>query len=206
MESVRFPHEDISRRQWLVATTIAGGTAAVATLLPFVASMGPPEKSRAAGAPVRVDISPMLPGAMITVAWRGVPVFLVNRTPAMLRAVVLANSMVADPSTERPFSMPMPDYCKNEYRSRADHQNVLVVVGVSTHLGCTPRPRFEAGPPANLPDSWPGGYLGPCHGSTYDMAGRGFKEKPAPQNLDVPRFAFASLTTVIVGEDKRGEA
>ena len=138
MESVRFPHEDISRRQWLVATTIAGGTAAVATLLPFVASMGPPEKSRAAGAPVRVDISPMLPGAMITVAWRGVPVFLVNRTPAMLRAVVLANSMVADPSTERPFSMPMPDYYKNEYRSRADHQNLLVVVGVSTHLGCRP--------------------------------------------------------------------
>jgi ubiquinol-cytochrome c reductase iron-sulfur subunit len=171
--------------------------------------MNPSEKSRAAGAPVKVDISRLLPGAMITVAWRGVPVFLVNRTPAMLRAVVTANSMVADPSTERPFSMPMPDYCKNEYRSRADHQNLLVVVGVCTHLGCTPRPRFEAGPQANLPDNWPGGFLCPCHGSTYDLAGRVFKDKPAPQNLDVPRFRFASLATVIVGktsEEKRSQA
>lgn len=206
MESVQFPHEVISRRKWLVATSIAGGMAGVATLLPFVASMEPSGKSRAAGAPVMVDISRLTPGTMVTVAWRGVPVFLVNRTSAMLRGVVIANSMVADPSTERPFSMPLPDYCKNEYRSRADHQNLLVVVGVCTHLGCTPRPRFEAGPQANLPDSWPGGFLCPCHGSTYDMAGRVFKDKPAPQNLDVPRFRFASARMVVVGEDERGEA
>ncbi|MGQ7932401.1 ubiquinol-cytochrome c reductase iron-sulfur subunit [Paraburkholderia sp. D1E] len=206
METVQSPHEDNSRRQWLITPSIAGGIAGVATLVPFVASMAPSEKSRAAGAPVAVDISRLPPGAMITVAWRGVPVFLVNRAPAMLQAVNIANSMVADPSTERPFSMPLPDYCKNEYRSRADHQNLLVVVGVCTHLGCTPRPRFEPGPQVNLPDSWPGDFLCPCHGSTYDLAGRVFKNKPAPENLDVPQFRFASATTVTIGENERGEA
>jgi ubiquinol-cytochrome c reductase iron-sulfur subunit len=175
MEIVQWPHEDISRCQWLIATSIAGDIAGIATLVPFVGSMAPSEKSRAAGAPVAVDISRLPPGAMITVAWRRVPVFLVNRTPAMLEAVVLAHSMVADPSTERPFSMPLPDYCRNEYRSRIDHRNLLVVVGVCMHLACTPRPRFEPGPQTNLPDNWPGGFLCPCRGSMYDLAGRVFK-------------------------------
>lgn len=206
MEALHSPLEDDSRRQWLIATSIAGGIAGVTTLVPFVASLAPSQMTRAAGAPVAVDISHLEPGAMMTVAWRGVPVFLVNRTPAMLKAVVAANSLVADPSSARPFSMPLPDYCKNEYRSRVDHQNLLVVVGVCTHLGCTPRPRFQPGPQANLPDNWPGGFLCPCHGSTYDLAGRVFKDKPAPQNLDVPRYRFASPTSVLVGEDERGDA
>lgn len=197
---------DDGRRRWLIATSIAGSVAGVATLVPFIDSFSPSEKAKAAGAPVTADISKLEPGDMMAVAWRGVPVFVVSRTRRMLDEVVAANAMVADPDTKKPFSMPLPRYCRNEYRSRADHQNILVVVGVCTHLGCTPRPRFQAGPQANLPDNWPGGFLCPCHGSTYDLAGRVFKDKPAPQNLDVPRYMFESSTTVLIGKDEHGEA
>ncbi|MGP8434271.1 ubiquinol-cytochrome c reductase iron-sulfur subunit [Paraburkholderia fungorum] len=197
---------DDGRRRWLIATSVAGSIAGVATFVPFIDSFAPSEKTRAAGAPVRADISKLDAGDMMTVGWRGVPVFVVSRTPQMLAEVVAANAMVADPDTKRPFSMPLPGYCRNEYRSRAEHRNILVVVGVCTHLGCTPRPRFQPGPQANLPDTWPGGFLCPCHGSTYDLAGRVFKDKPAPQNLDVPRYMFDSLTSVVIGKDEHGEA
>ncbi|MGP8434506.1 ubiquinol-cytochrome c reductase iron-sulfur subunit [Paraburkholderia fungorum] len=196
---------DGSRRKWLIATSVAGGIAGVVTLVPFVDSFAPSEKARAEGAPVTADISTLGPGEMMTVAWRGMPVFVVNRTEEMLADVVKAGSMVADPSTRHPFSMPLPNYCKNEYRSRANHQSLLVVVGVCTHLGCTPRPRFQPGPQANLPDNWPGGFLCPCHGSTYDLAGRVFRNKPAPQNLDVPRYMFLSPVSVLIGRDEQGE-
>ncbi|SIO72750.1 ubiquinol-cytochrome c reductase iron-sulfur subunit [Burkholderia sp. GAS332] len=197
---------DDSRRRWLIATSVAGSIAGVATLVPFIDSFAQSEKTRAAGAPVRADISKLDAGDMVTVGWRRVPVFVVSRTPQMLAEVVAANAMVADPDTKRPFSMPLPGYCRNEYRSRADHGNILVVVGVCTHLDCTPRPRFQPGPQANLPDNWPGGFLCPCHGSTYDLAGRVFKDKPAPQNLDVPRYMFDSLTSIVIGKDEHGEA
>ena len=117
-----------------------------------------------------------------------------------------ADPLVADPHTTRPFSMPLPPYCNNELRSRTEHGNLLVVVGVCTHLGCTPSPRFQPGPQTSLPDEWPGGFLCPCHGSTYDLAGRVFKDKPAPQNLDVPRYRFESAHVVVIGEDEQGEA
>ncbi|RKE25253.1 ubiquinol-cytochrome c reductase iron-sulfur subunit [Paraburkholderia sp. BL23I1N1] len=206
MDLVQRENVDGSRRKWVIATSVAGGIAGVATLVPFVDSFAPSEKARAAGAPVAVDISTLGPGEMVTVAWRGMPVFVVNRTEVMLADVVKANSMVADPDTRHPFSMPLPKYCTNEYRSRANHQNLLVVVGVCTHLGCTPRPRFQEGPQANLPDNWPGGFLCPCHGSTYDLGGRVFKNKPAPQNLDVPRYMFGSTQSVLIGRDEQGEA
>lgn len=203
-----YQHEglDIDRRKWLIATSIAGGAGGVAALVPFVDSFAPSAKARAAGAPVMADISRLQPGDMMTIAWRGLPVFLVNRTEKMLADVVTADPMVVDPTTKHPFSMPLPEYCRNRYRSRGDHRNLLVVVGVCTHLGCTPRPRFQEGPQANLPDNWPGGFLCPCHGSTYDLAGRVFKDKPAPQNLDVPRYMFASARSVVIGQDERGEA
>jgi ubiquinol-cytochrome c reductase iron-sulfur subunit len=143
---------------------------------------------------------------MLTVAWRGKPVFIVNRTREMLAAVVKADPDVADPHTTHPFSIPLPAYCGNEYRSRTGHQNLLVVVGVCTHLGCTPIARFQPGPQPSLPDDWPGGFLCPCHGSTYDLAGRVFRDKPAPQNLDVPRYMFDSPTSVVIGQDEKGEA
>jgi ubiquinol-cytochrome c reductase iron-sulfur subunit len=197
---------DDARRRWLIATSVAGGIAGVAVTTPFVESFKPSASALAAGAPVTVDISPLRPGDMMVAAWRGKPIFIVNRTDAMLAAVRAADAMVADPHTTRPFSMPLPAYCNNEYRSRADRANLLVAVGVCTHLGCTPIARFQPGPQPNLPDDWPGGFLCPCHGSTYDLAGRVFKDKPAPQNLDVPRFSFAGANSVVIGADEHGEA
>jgi ubiquinol-cytochrome c reductase iron-sulfur subunit len=197
---------DEARRRWLVATSVAGGVAGIATITPFVVSLKPPASAVAAGAPVSVAIDRLEPGTMMTVAWRGKPVFVVNRTQAMLAAVLKATPMVADPDTAKPFSMPLPAYCNNPYRAREGRLDLLVVVGVCTHLGCTPSPRFQPGPQPNLPDDWPGGFLCPCHGSTYDLAGRVFKDKPAPQNLDVPRFMFPSAGELIIGKDESGEA
>ena len=197
---------DDARRRWLIATSVAGGIAGVATVTPFVESLRPSASALAAGAPVTVDISQLLPGEMMIAAWRGKPIFIVNRTDAMLAGVRAADPMVADPHTTRPFSMPLPSYCNNEYRARADRRNLLVAVGVCTHLGCTPIARVQPGPQPNRPDDWPGGFLCPCHGSTYDMAGRVFKDKPAPQNLDVPRYRFASTNSVVIGADEHGEA
>ncbi|KMZ13221.1 Ubiquinol-cytochrome C reductase iron-sulfur subunit [Candidatus Burkholderia humilis] len=197
---------DGGRRTWLIATTAAGGVGAVATVVPFVNSFAPSAKAKAAGAPVEVDISGLKPGEMMTVAWRGKPVWILNRTDEMLSDITKADNEVADPKSKMEFSMPLPEYCNNEYRSRADHKNILVAVAVCTHLGCTPTPRFQEGPQPNLSDNWPGGFLCPCHGSTYDLAGRVFKNKPAPQNLDIPPFMFTSATQLVIGKDEKGEA
>ncbi|MGI4813291.1 MAG: ubiquinol-cytochrome c reductase iron-sulfur subunit [Janthinobacterium lividum] len=197
---------DGGRRTWLIATTAMGGVAGVSTCIPFVSSFAPSERAKAAGAPVEVDIGGLKPGEMMTVAWRGKPVWIINRTDDMLADVVKADPMLADPHTEKPFSMPLPQYCQNEYRSRADHKNILVLVGICTHLGCSPSPRFQPGPQPNLPNDWPGGWLCPCHGSTFDLAGRVFKNKPAPQNLDVPPYMFLSPTQLMIGKDEKGEA
>jgi len=197
---------DNSRRTWLIATSVAGGIGGLATAVPFAASLEPSEKARAAGAPVEVNIGGLDPGSMMTVAWRGKPVWVLNRTDRMLADVKKAVPQLADPDSKNPFSMPLPAYCKNEFRSRAEHKNVLVAVAVCTHLGCTPTARFQEGPQPNLPDDWPGGFLCPCHGSTYDLAGRVFKNKPAPQNLDVPPFMFTSATQLVIGKDEKGEA
>ena len=137
---------------------------------------------------------------------QGKPVWVLHRTDAMLADVKRADPFLADPHTEHPYSMPLPPYCANEYRARADHKQMLVVVAVCTHLGCTPTQRFTPGPQPNLPDNWPGGFLCPCHGSTYDLAGRVFKDKPAPQNLDVPPYMFGPNGTLVIGRDERGEA
>ncbi|MEX3937646.1 ubiquinol-cytochrome c reductase iron-sulfur subunit [Paraburkholderia phymatum] len=206
MNAVTDAPPDEARRRWMIATTVAGGIAGVAVLTPFVDSFRPPASALAAGAPVTVDLSRLQPGDMLTVAWRGKPVFIVNRTDSMMAAVRAADHFVADPHSERPFSMPLPAYCNNAYRSRAERKKLLVVVGVCTHLGCTPSPRFQPGPQPNLPDDWPGGFLCPCHGSTYDLAGRVFKDKPAPQNLDVPRYRYESADSLVIGADEHGEA
>jgi ubiquinol-cytochrome c reductase iron-sulfur subunit len=197
---------DGSRRTWLIATSVAGGIGGVATVVPFVASFAPSEKARAAGAPVEADISNLQPGSMMTVPWRGKPVWILNRTDRMMADVVKATPELADPDSKNPFSMPMPEYCNSQFRSRPEHKNILVAVAVCTHLGCTPTPRFQEGAQPNLPNDWPGGFLCPCHGSTYDLAGRVFKNKPAPQNLDIPRFMFASPTQIVIGKDEQGEA
>jgi ubiquinol-cytochrome c reductase iron-sulfur subunit len=197
---------DGSRRTWLITTTAVAGVGGVATCVPFVSSFAPSEKAKAAGAPVEVDITNLKPGDLMTVAWRGKPVWILNRTDEMLADVKKADPELADPLSKKEFTMPLPEYCNNEYRSRVDHKNLLVAVAVCTHLGCTPTPRFQEGAQPNLPDNWPGGFLCPCHGSTYDLSGRVFKNKPAPQNLDVPPYMFTSATSLVIGKDEKGEA
>jgi ubiquinol-cytochrome c reductase iron-sulfur subunit len=161
--------------------------------------MLPSARARAAGAPVEVDISRVEPGMMIRAEWRGQPVWVVHRTPQMLETLPLMNSRVADPDSRQPMQ---PDYAKNLHRSRKPEW--LVLVGICTHLGCSPTDRLQAGPESGLGDDWPGGFFCPCHGSKFDLAGRVFKDVPAPTNLVVPRYAFLTDTRLLVGADTKG--
>ncbi|MCY0388366.1 ubiquinol-cytochrome c reductase iron-sulfur subunit [Robbsia sp. Bb-Pol-6] len=197
---------DRRRRTWLIATSVLGGAGGVAAVAPLIGSLGPSARVRASAAPLEVDLGTLAPGQVVTVAWRGRPVWILNRTAAMLAEVDAATPRCADPHSLRPYTMPLPEYCRNGYRARAEHPNIAVLVGVCTHLGCTPVPRFAAGAQPNLPADWPGGWLCPCHGSTFDLAGRVFRNQPAPQNLDVPRYSFLSPARLVIGRDEHGEA
>jgi ubiquinol-cytochrome c reductase iron-sulfur subunit len=194
---------DTSKRTWLIASTCAGATGAAFTAVPFVSSFQPSERARAAGAPVEVDISAMKPGEKITVEWRGKPVWIIRRTPEMLATLKKTDALVADPNSER-TAYPTPEYAKNEARSIKPE--VFVAVGICTHLGCSPTDKLQPGPQPSLPDDWQGGFLCPCHGSTFDMAGRVFKNKPAPDNLEIPPYEFLSDTRLIIGQDKNTKA
>lgn len=192
---------DSSRRTALGLTIAAGTVGTVAVAVPFVASMNPSERAKAAGAPVEVDISDIKPGQMKRVEWRGKPVWILHRTEEMLQTLKITDSEVADPDSER-TAYPTPEYAKNEWRSIKPAY--LVVVGICTHLGCSPVPQFSAGGgDPSLPSDWVGGFLCPCHGSTFDYAGRVFKNKPAPDNLEVPPYMYLSDTRIIVGEDRQ---
>ena len=197
---------DGSRRTWLITTTVMGGIGGVAACVPFVGSFAPSEKAKAAGAPVEVDISGLKAGDLMTVAWRGKPVWILNRTDEMLADVKKAVPELADPDSKKVFSMPLPAYCKNQHRSREEHKDILVVVGICSHLGCSPGQKFEPGPQPSLPNDWQGGFLCPCHGSTFDLAARVYKNKPAPDNLDVPPHMYLSDTKILIGKDEKGEA
>jgi ubiquinol-cytochrome c reductase iron-sulfur subunit len=186
------------RRFLLTATTVASGVAAAATAVPFVASMLPSERAKAAGAPVEADISQLAPGQKMTVEWRGKPVWIVRRTPEMLKSVKEDDPRVADPESKR---SQQPDYAKNEFRSLKPEY--LVVVGICTHLGCSPVDRFAAQPEA-FDSEWQGGFYCPCHGSLFDLAGRVYRNKPAPDNLVVPPYKFLADTKVVIGEDSKG--
>ena len=186
------------RRFLLTATTVASGVAAGAVAVPFVASMLPSERAKAAGAPVEVDVSSLEPGQKMIVEWRGKPVWIVRRTPEMLKAVKADDERVADPASQR---SQQPDYAKNEMRSLKPEY--LVVVGICTHLGCSPVDRLAAQPEPFASD-WRGGFYCPCHGSLFDLAGRVFKNKPAPDNLPVPPYKFVTDTTLVIGEDTKG--
>jgi ubiquinol-cytochrome c reductase iron-sulfur subunit len=190
---------DQRKRRFLVAaTSVAGGVAAGAVAVPFVASMLPSERAKAAGAPVEVDISKMAPGEQMTVEWRGKPVWIVRRTPAMLEAIKKDDDKVADPTSKK---LQQPAYAKNEFRSiKPDY---LVVVGICTHLGCSPAARFKA-EPEPFDSTWQGGFYCPCHGSLFDLAGRVFKNKPAPDNLVVPPYKYLSDTRILIGDDSKG--
>lgn len=197
---------DSGRRGLLVATCAAGGVAGVATAIPFVSTFQPSERAKAAGAPVEVDISALKPGEMTTVEWRGKPVWIFKRTPEMMATLAKTEDKVADPKSEKPYTMAMPEYCDKQTRARKEHPELLVTVGICSHLGCSPSSKFQAGAQPSLPDDWQGGFLCPCHGSTFDLAGRVFKNKPAPQNMDVPPHMFLSDTKLIIGKDEKGEA
>jgi ubiquinol-cytochrome c reductase iron-sulfur subunit len=197
---------DTGRRGLLVATCAAGGVVGVSTAGVLVSTFQPSERAKAAGAPVEVDISDVKPGEMKVVEWRGKPVWILRRTPEMLASVTKNDSLVADPKSEKIFQLDMPEYAKNETRSRTEHKEVLVTVGICSHLGCSPSSRFAEGPQPNLPDDWHGGFLCPCHGSTFDLAGRVFKNKPAPANLDVPPYMYLSDNKIVIGKDEKGEA
>jgi ubiquinol-cytochrome c reductase iron-sulfur subunit len=190
---------DDSRRQLLLATAAMGGVAGVATAVPFVSSMLPSERAKAAGAPVEVDISKLSPGEMMTVEWRGKPVWIINRTKEQLESLKKTDDLVSDPKSDKDMQ---PPYCKNETRSIKPE--ILVAVGICTHLGCSPSEKFKTGADSGISPDWPGGFVCPCHGSTFDLAGRVYKSKPAPDNLEVPPHMYVNDAKIIIGEDKAG--
>ena len=190
-----------SKRTWLIASGCAGAVGGVATAVPFVSTFQPSEKAKAAGAAVEVDISGLKPDEKITVEWRGKPVWIVKRTPEQLAELPKLDAQLADPKSARKPAELTPEYARNEWRSIKPE--VFVAVGICTHLGCSPTEKFAPGPQPSLPDDWKGGFLCPCHGSTFDMAGRVFKNKPAPDNLEVPPHMYLSETKLLIGEDKK---
>ena len=197
---------DSGRRNLLVATCAAGGVVGVATAGALVSSFQPSERAKAAGAPVEVDISDVKPGELKVVEWRGKPVWILRRTPEMMASLAKNDPQLADPASDKVYQLEMPAYCKNEARARMEHKETLVVVGICSHLGCSPSSRLAAGAQPNLPDDWHGGFLCPCHGSTFDLSARVFKNKPAPTNLDVPPYMYLSDNRIVIGKDEKGEA
>jgi ubiquinol-cytochrome c reductase iron-sulfur subunit len=192
---------DRSKRTWLIASTCAGVAGGAATAVPFVASFQPSERARAAGAAVEVDIAALKPGEKLTVEWRGKPVWIIRRTPEQLETLKQTAALVADPKSERkPAEFTPMESTRNEWRSIKPE--VLVVVGICSHLGCSPTDKLTPGPQPSLPDDWLGGFLCPCHGSLFDMAGRVYKNKPAPDNLEVPPYTYLSDTRLLIGEAK----
>ncbi len=191
---------DLKRRRMLTAATAGvGAIGATAMVVPFGMSLLPSEKAKAAGAPVEVDISMIEDGQQITVEWRGKPVWVVKRTDAVLKDLTTLDDQLLDP---RSNAAQQPEYAKNEARSI--DPTISVLVGICTHLGCSPSYRPELAP-ADLGDSWKGGYFCACHGSRFDLAGRVFKSVPAPKNLEVPPHHYLTDTLILVGEDG-GEA
>jgi ubiquinol-cytochrome c reductase iron-sulfur subunit len=191
---------DNSRRTWLITSCAMGGVGAAAVAVPFVSTFQPSERAKAAGAAIEVDISAMQPGEKIVKEWRGKPVWIMKRTPEQLKSLEEDEAQLADPNSDRK-AYPTPEYAKNRHRSIKPE--VFVGVGICSHLGCSPVDKFAVGAQPSLPDDWKGGFLCPCHGSTFDLAGRVFKNKPAPDNLEVPPHYYVSDTVLLIGEEKK---
>ena len=193
-DSFSIPEEMSGRRKFLVAvTSVAGGIAGVAIATPFMLSMMPSERAKAAGAPVEVDISKLEPGMLLMVEWRGKVVWILNRTPEMLETLAKVEGELADPNSEKPQQ---PEYAQN--RTRSIKPEILVTEGVCTHLGCSPVFRKEIAP-ADLGPDWLGGFFCPCHGSKFDLAGRVYKSVPAPTNMVVPPHVYLSDSRLLIG-------
>lgn len=194
---------DTGKRRFLTAAaSVVGGAGVAAVAVPFVTSMSPSAKAEAAGAPVPVDISQLEAGQLLTVEWRGKPVWIFRRSEEALDALTsLDGDDLRDPQSE--VASQQPEYAQNPHRAIRD--SIMVLVGVCTHLGCSPTFRPELGA-ADLGDDWKGGFFCPCHGSKFDLAGRVFRNVPAPTNLVVPPYRFQGDNTVVVGEDAQGAA
>lgn len=186
---------DPNRRRFLVsATSVIGGVGLACAAIPFIASWEPSAKTKALGAPIEIDISKIEPGQKITVAWRGQPIFVVHRTSDELATLPNLDPQLRDPYSEEPQQ---PKYATNEWRSIK--KDILVVIGICTHLGCVPLYKPDAN---SVEPGWEGGFFCPCHGSKYDMAGRVYKGVPAPLNLVVPPYQYLSDSRLLIGEDK----
>lgn len=183
------------RRTWMLATAAAGGAAALATAVPFVSSFAPSERARAQGAAVTVDIADLPPGEMRTVEWRGKPVWVLRRTAEMLASLSGHEAQLADPLSARDQ---LPEALRNPGRSV--QPEVFVAIGICTHLGCAPSAVAAGSNNPSVPADWPGGFFCPCHGSTFDLAGRVFKNKPAPTNLEIPPHHFVGATQLVIGD------
>lgn len=191
---------DSSRRTWITIACGTGAIGAAAAAVPFVASFTPSERAKAAGAPVEADISGLKPGEKMVVEWRGKPVWIIRRTPEQVASLKKTEADVADPLSKRnPADITPMENCRNQWRSIKPE--VLVAVGICSHLGCSPTDSFGTGPQP-FAEKWEGGFICPCHGSTFDMAGRVFKNKPAPDNLEVPPHYYISDSKILIGETK----
>ena len=187
---------DTGRRHFLtVATAATGAVGAAFVAVPFLASWKPSARARALGAPVEVDLSKLEPGAMIKVEWRGRAIYVLNRTPQMLEQIKGHDANLRDPESNE---SEQPAFAKNA--ARALKPEILVLVGVCTHLGCAPLEKFTPGD-VTVSADWPGGFFCPCHGSKFDMSGRVFRDVPAPTNLPVPPYRFASDTSLVIGDE-----
>jgi ubiquinol-cytochrome c reductase iron-sulfur subunit len=189
---------DKRRRNLVIACSAAGGVAGVAAAVPFAASWLPSERAKAGGAPVVADISTLEPGQMMTVEWRSKPVWIVRRTKEELDSLRSNDGKLSDPASDVPQQ---PEYAKNAYRSIKPE--FLVLVGICTHLGCSPQEK-PAADKAEMGAAWTGGFLCPCHGSKFDLAGRVYKGAPAPVNLEVPKYTYLSDTRILIGDDTKG--
>jgi ubiquinol-cytochrome c reductase iron-sulfur subunit len=189
---------DKTRRNLIIATSAVGGAAGLGVAVPFVWSMWPSERAKAAGAPVEVDISRLAPGELAVIEWRGKPVWVIRRTKEMIDSLKAVSSRLTDPDSS---ASAQPDYAKNE--ARAVKPEFMVMEGVCTHLGCSPQLK-TAEAKAEMGADWGGGFYCPCHGSKFDYAGRVFKGAPAPLNLPVPPHTYLSDGTILIGEDKKG--
>lgn len=190
---------DLKKRRFLtVATSVVGAVGAVYTAVPFVMSMNPSARAKAAGAPVEADISKLEPGQKVTYKWRGKPVWIVRRTEQNLKDLPMLDDQLVDPTSEEPQQ---PEYCKKTTRSRKPEY--LVAIGICTHLGCSPTYRPDVAPEDLGPD-WKGGFFCPCHGSRFDLAGRVYKNVPAPTNLEIPPHYYMTDTLLLIGLDEGG--
>lgn len=187
---------DNTRRNLVLATSVVGGAAAAGAAVPFVTSLWPSERAKAAGAPIEVDVTRIAPGEMAVFEWRGKPVWVIRRTKEMIESLKSVQGRLSDPASK---SSEQPKYAENEHRSA--RPEIMVMEGVCTHLGCSPQLK-PADAKAEMGGDWTGGFYCPCHGSKFDYAGRVFRGAPAPTNLRVPPYEFVSEGMLVVGEDK----